>query len=90
MDSDISRVLDWAEWLGRHAVPVLAAALVLLLIAVTAFAIAIGFRRCTPYAAWDRWPRPLLSVCLARHRCARRHGVLVRRNSFLDNLTTER
>ena len=64
MDNDLPQVLAWAEWLGRHAVPVLAAALVLVLVAVAAFV--IGFRRYSPYAAWDRWPRPLLlGICLA-------------------------
>lgn len=64
MDNDLTQTLAWAEWLGRHAVPVLAAALVAVLIATAALVIA--FRRYGTYATWDRWPRPLLlGVCLA-------------------------
>jgi membrane-associated phospholipid phosphatase len=64
MDSDLTQALAWAEWLGRHAVPVLVAALALVLIA--AAALVIGSRRYGNHAAWGQWPRPLLlGVCLA-------------------------
>lgn len=64
MDNDLTQALAWAEWLGRHAVPVLAGALVVVLIATAA--LVIGVRRYGAHPAWERWPRPLLlGVCLA-------------------------
>lgn len=64
MDSDLTQALAWAEWLGRHAIPVLAVALAAVLSATTA--LVVGFRRYGAHTAWDRWPRPLLlGVCLA-------------------------
>lgn len=64
MDNDLTQTLAWAEWLGRHAIPVLAAALVAVLIATTA--LVIGVRRYGAHPALERWPRPLLlGACLA-------------------------
>lgn len=64
MDNDLTQALAWAEWLGRHAVPVLAGALVVVLIATAV--LVIGVRRYGAHPAWERWPRPLLlGVCLA-------------------------
>jgi membrane-associated phospholipid phosphatase len=65
MDSDLTQTLAWAEWLGRHAIPVLAIALAALLIVATA--LVVGFKRYgAAHTAWNHWPRPLLlGVCLA-------------------------
>jgi membrane-associated phospholipid phosphatase/uncharacterized integral membrane protein len=64
MDSDLTKALAWAEWLGKHALPVLAVALVLVLIATTALAFA--YKRYSARSAWSSWPLPLLlGICLA-------------------------
>lgn len=64
MDNELTQALAWAEWLGRHAIPVLAAALVAVLIATAT--LVIGVRRYGAHPAWERWPRPLLlGLCLA-------------------------
>lgn len=64
MDDDLTQALAWAEWLGAHALPVLAAALLVVLFACTA--LVVGFHRYGARAVWGRWPRHvLLGVCLA-------------------------
>ena len=64
MDNDLTQTLAWAEWLGRHALPVLAAALLVVLIGCTAAV--LGVHRYGAHTVWGRVPRPLLlAVCLA-------------------------
>lgn len=64
MDDDLTHALAWAEWIGAHALPVLAAALLAVLVACTA--LVVGFHRYGARTVWGRWPRPLLlGVCLA-------------------------
>ncbi len=63
MDDDLTQALAWAERLGAHALPVLAAALFAVLIACTT--LVIGLHRYGAHTAWQRLPRPLLlGACL--------------------------
>ena len=64
MENDLTQALSWAEWLGKHFIPVLAVALAVALLATTALVIA--YRHSLVRNAWSTWPRPLLlSICLA-------------------------
>lgn len=64
MDGDLTLNLATAEWLGQHAIPVLAVALALVLIATTT--LVIGYRHYSARTTWSNWPRPLLlGICLA-------------------------
>lgn len=64
MDNDLTLALAAAEWLGKHAIPVLAVALALALIATAT--LVIGYRHYSARTQWSNWPRPLLlGICLA-------------------------
>lgn len=64
MENDLTQALAFAEWLGKHFIPVLVVAWALVLIATAA--VVLAYQRYTPRATWSNWPRPLLlGICLA-------------------------